>query len=187
MKTGRTNKSLIIMGCLVAFVAMGVAKGSYASEFKIGYVDLRIALNESEPGKKAKAELESTIKIRQAAVEEKGKAIEKLKSDLEKQGSVLSAEARKTKEEEVERMIKDYQRLVQDSQADVKKREEKLTVSIVKELRDIIDKIGREENYSLILENAESIILYSQKNVDITEQVIKRYNESKATPKAENK
>ncbi|MFN3479271.1 MAG: OmpH family outer membrane protein [Thermodesulfovibrionales bacterium] len=154
-----------------------------AQELKIGYVDLRLALNESEAGKKAKTELESMIKIKQAAIDEKGKAIDKLKRDLEKQASVLSEEARKSKEEEIERHIREYQRLVQDSQAEVKKKESELTGSILKELREIIDKIGKEENYTLILENVEGLILYSKKDIDLTEKVIKVYNETKAKKK----
>jgi len=58
----------------------GSASG--ADVVKIGYVDLRVALNESEAGKKAKIELESLIKTKQSSIEEKGKSIEKLKGDL---------------------------------------------------------------------------------------------------------
>lgn len=154
-----------------------------AEELKIGYVDLRLALNESEAGKKAKTELESLIKIKQAAIDEKGKTIDKLKADLEKQASVLSEEARKSKEEEIERQIREYQRLVQDSQAEVKKKESELTNAILKELREVIDKIGKEENYTLILENVEGFILYSKKDIDLTEKVIKTYNDTKTKKK----
>jgi outer membrane protein len=163
------------------FAAAFLAKNSFAADsIKIGYVDLRVALNESEAGKKAKAELESVIKTKQTTIDEKAKNIERLKGELEKQQSVLSAEAKKTKEEEIERLVREYQRLVQDSQADVKKREDKHTEAIVKELREIIEKIGNEDNYSLILENVEGLILYAKKDLDLTDKLIKRYNESKA-------
>ncbi|HUO76308.1 MAG TPA: OmpH family outer membrane protein [Thermodesulfovibrionales bacterium] len=150
---------------------------------KIGYVDLRVALNESEAGKKAKIELESLIKTKQSSIEERGKSLERLKGDFEKQASVLSADARKSKEEEIERLMRDYQRLVQDSQNDVKKKEGDITGSILKELRDVVQKIGQEEGYSVILENVEGMILYSRKDLDITEKVIKNYNDWKAKQK----
>jgi len=168
---------LVVLMISGPFVASEVRA---ADAVKIGYVDLRVVLNESESGKKAKAELESAIKMKQAAIDEKGKAGEKLKAELEKQSSVLSAEARKAKEEEVERAFRDYQRLVQDAQGEIKKQEEKYTGTIVKEIRTIIEKIGQEEGYSLILENFEGIILFSRKDLDITDRVIQRFNESKA-------
>jgi outer membrane protein len=151
-----------------------------ADTLKIGYVDLVRALNESESGKKAKADLEFLIKSKQVTIDEKGKAIEKGKGDLEKQASVLSPDARKSKEEELERLIREYQRLVSDSQSEVKKKESELTGEILKEIRAIIQKTGQDESYTLILENAEGQILYAVKEVDLTDVVIKKHNESKA-------
>jgi outer membrane protein len=150
---------------------------------KLGYVDLARALNESEPGKKAKADLESLIKQKQTGIDEKGKAIEKLRGDLEKQASVLSADARKLKEDELERLIRDYQRVVSDSQNEVKKKEGELTNDIIGDLRGIIQKIGQDEGYTMILENADGQILFAQKDIDLTDTVIKRFNESRSKGK----
>ena len=75
-----------------------VAEETVGKVGKIGIVDLSRAVNESEQGKKAKGELEVVVKKKQEALDEKGKALEKLKAEIEKQGSVMSAEARKNKE-----------------------------------------------------------------------------------------
>ncbi|MCL5021955.1 MAG: OmpH family outer membrane protein [Nitrospirae bacterium] len=180
-KTGMARTCVLLFAAVLCLSYVRIAAAAEAG--KIGYVDLRVALNESEAGKKAKIELESLIKTKQSSIDEKGKAIDKMKGDLEKQASVLSAEARKSKEDEVERQVRDYQRLVQDSQNEVKKKETEYTASIVKELRGIVEKIGQQEGYSLILENVEGIILYSKKDLDITGKVIKAFNESRAKQK----
>jgi len=171
---------------LVVVLLLLTGGSSMAAELitvRIGYVDLVKALNESESGKKAKADLEFLIKTKQTSIDEKGKAIEKAKADIEKQSSVLSPDARKTKEEEMERLLRDYQRLVADSQNEVKKKESELTGDILKDLRAIVQKIGEDEGYTLILESAEGQILYAKKESDLTETVMKKYNESKAKPK----
>lgn len=169
---------------VVALFALLSAKGVFAADAeKIGHVDLRTALNESDSGKKAMADLDTLVKTKQAALDEKAKSIEKLKGELEKQVSVLSAEAKKTKEEEVERLMRDFQRFAQDSQAEVQKKQNEITTVIVKDLKEITEKIGREEGYSLILENVGGLILYTKKELDITDKVIKRYNESKTKAK----
>jgi outer membrane protein len=169
---------------LVVVVLLLTGTSVFAADtLKIGFVDLVKALNESESGKKAKADLEFLIKSKQVTIDEKGKTIEKGKNDLEKQASVLSQDARKSKEEELERLIREYQRLVSDSQSEVKKKESELTGDILKEIRTIIQKIGQDEAYTLILENAEGQILYSKKEIDLTDVVIKKHNESKAKPK----
>lgn len=179
----RTSIIILILLCALVSAPLCAGAAPTADAAKIGYVDLRVALNESNAGKKAKIELESLIKTRQAAIDEKGKAIEKLKGELEKQTSVLSADARKSKDEEIERMVRDYQRLVQDAQNDVKKKETELTGGILKELREVVDKIGQDEGYALILENVEGIILYSRKDLDITDKAIKNFNEMRAKQK----
>jgi outer membrane protein len=144
---------------------------------KIGILDLQKVLNECEAGKKAKTDLEALIKSKESVIEEKGMEIEKLKSELQKQVSVLSAEARKSKEDELERLVRDYQRTVQDSQAEVKKKEGELTEAIIRGVHELVDDIGKKEGYTVIIE--KSLALYINKDLDITDSVIKRYNKSK--------
>jgi outer membrane protein len=163
----------------VAVILMLAVGNAYADDIKVGVVDLMKALNESDAGKKAKTELEAAIKAKQTVIDEKGKEIEKMKGDIEKQSSVLSAEAKKSKEDELEKMIREYQRTVSDSQNEVKKRESELTNGILREIRAIVEKMGKDEGYTMIIENAEGIILYSKKDLDLTDAVIKKYNESK--------
>lgn len=174
---------VVCIALAAASLQSGKAYGADTATVKIGYVDLRVALIESEAGKKAKTEMEAMVKAKQAAIEEKGKAIEKLKSEIEKQTAVLSPEAKKSKEDEADRMMRDFQRLTQDAQAEVKKKEADLTGTILKDIRDVIEKIGHENGYTLILENFEGMILYAKKDLDITDKVIKKYNESKTAPK----
>jgi outer membrane protein len=167
---------------LLLVVIFGLVAGRYAYAetitMKVGVVDLMKALNESDAGKKAKAELESLIKSKQSVINEKGKTIEKLKAELDKQSSVLSPDAKKSKEDDLDRMMRDYQRMVSDSQSDVKNKETELTGGILKDLRSIIEKIGQKEGYTMIIEKAEGIVLYSKKNLDLTDEVIKQFNAS---------
>lgn len=164
--------------CSVVFGLLTIPVASFAADaVKFGAIDVQKILNESEAGKKAKSDLESLIKSKQSMIDEKGKAIEKLKADIEKQASVLSADARKTKEDELEKSIREYQRIVQDSQTEIKKKEADLTEAILKDTRGLIDKTGEEEGYMLIIE--KGMVLYSSKGIDITDTVLKRYDESK--------
>jgi outer membrane protein len=165
---------------LLLFVLFCMPVSSMAVDaIKIGCIDFQKVLNESDAGKKAKADLEMLVKSKQTTIDEKGKTIEKMKVDLEKQASVLSADAKKSKEEEVEKLLREYQRLVQDSQTEVKKKELELTDAIIKDMRQIVDKMGEEGSYTLIMEKTGGMVLYATKDIDITAEVIKRYNQSK--------
>jgi outer membrane protein len=164
---------------LIAILVMPVPSEAVDAA-KFGSIDVQKVLNESESGKKAKTDLEVLIKSKQSTIDEKGKTIEKLKADIEKQASVLSADARKSKEEDLEKSVREYQRLVQDSQAEIKKREAELTDAILKDIKELVEKTGEENGYALILE--KGMVLYSNKGIDITDIILKKYDESKAKP-----
>ena len=173
----------IVLSAAVLIALTLMVQIANAESQKIGVVDLIRALNESNSGKEAKKELEGLIKTKQAAIDDKGKEIERLKTDLDKQASVLSPDARKAKEDDLERLLREYQRLVGDAQNDVKKREGEYTGEIVKELRAMIENIGTDEGYTMIIENAEGVILFSRKDMDLTDMLIKKFNEKKAKAK----
>ncbi|MBI5025764.1 MAG: OmpH family outer membrane protein [Nitrospirae bacterium] len=170
---------------LLLFFGANVSRAEVAT--KIAYVDLFKAINESEAGLKAKNTLDDLIKSKQTTLDKKVKEIEKLKSEFEKQASVLSEDVKKKKLEEVESLQRDYQRLLQDSQTEVKKKEAELTGSILREMREIINKIAEEEGYALILEKAEGVVLYGSKNIDITDKVIKKHNETRKSGEKKTK
>ena len=172
------GKILLLAAAFILLPAGGVR-----ADVKVGVVDLMKVLNESESGKKAKSNLETLIKSKQSVLDEKGKEIEKLKADLEKQSSVLSADAKKSKEEDLEKLLREYQRLVGDSQSEVKKKESEFTGGILKEIRVIVDQMGEDGGYTIIFENADGLVLFSKKDINLTDVVIKKYNESKAKSK----
>ncbi|MCE5312081.1 MAG: OmpH family outer membrane protein [Nitrospiraceae bacterium] len=170
-------KRFVTAALCFGFIIACSVSAAYSAELKIGVVDVFKALNESDQGKKAKIELEALIKSKQTVLEERGKTLEKLKADIEKQSALISADARKAKQDDFERQMRDYQRIASDSQAEVKKKENELTGEILKELREIILKVSKDGNYTLVLEKAQA--LYALDSIDVTDSVIKAYDATK--------
>jgi Skp family chaperone for outer membrane proteins len=102
----------------------------------------------------------------------------KLEEDLKKQINILSDDAKKTKVDELEKMDRDIRRFVSDSEVELAKKQREMENSILTELVGIIQKLGQEGEYTLILPS--TVILYSSKGIDITDTVMKKYNETKA-------
>ncbi|HMK44866.1 MAG TPA: OmpH family outer membrane protein [Dissulfurispiraceae bacterium] len=170
------KKMFVLVAALM--ISVMVCGGAMAADLKIGIVDLYKALNESESGKKAKTELESFAKSKQSGLEDKARTIERLRGELEKQGSVLSKDARKSKEEELERVTRDAQRLAADAQTEFRKKENELTGGVLKDIRVVINDIAKEEKYTLILERADGLVLFADNAIDLTDKVIKKFNAS---------
>jgi len=167
-----------ILGMSLLFFATSYVSAAEMA-VKLGIVDINKAVNESEQGKKAKIQLEAAIRGKQETLDEKGKALEKLKSNLDEQGGVMSAETRKSKEDELERLTREYQRALSDSQNEVQKKDGELTGQIVKDLREIINIVAHEEKYDLILDKIPALVVFADNGLDITAKVIKKFDESK--------
>ena len=169
-------RGIIVLMLVMVFAVSGVE----AAELKIGYVDLYRALNESAYGIKAKETLEKMVKEKQAVIDRKGMEIQRLEDELQRQASVITPEAKRQKENEINRLRREYQQLLQESQEELRKKERELTQEILKDLKEIISKIGESQGYAIIFEGGKNgIILYSRKGFDLTDVVIKRYNELK--------
>lgn len=161
----------LVIILLFAFSAEGV-------ELKIGYVDINKALNESDNGKKATKILEDMVNSKKPIFLEKEEELKKLEEELKKQSSVLTPEAKKSKEEQFNKLLRDYQRMLKDFNEELQKKQEEFTQEIQRDLIEIINKFAEEEGYSIIFEKGSSGIIYSPKKFDVTDNVLKRYNET---------
>jgi len=173
-------KKIVLKNILLLSFFVLTVSPAFATDvtMKIGIVDLKKAITESEHGKKAKIEFEAFIKGKQVAIDEMGRHIEELKSDLDKRGDVISADAKKNKQDELERLAREYQRAAADSQAEVGRKETELIQGIVVGLKEIVKVMAEEDKYTLILENNETLVLFADKGLDITDKVVKKYDES---------
>jgi len=160
----------MLAGVLLADVAL--AQGTP----KIGYVDLQRALNESDAGKKAKEEFKVQVDKLQAQLKKQKDDIDNLKEQLEKKSLVMKEEERGNLEENYRKRLRDFERNYKDSQADLEKKDNELTGAIIRDLQEVIRGYGEREGYTLILESGSSPVLYSAKNADLTEAIIREYN-----------
>lgn len=151
----------------------------YAAQVvKVGFVDIQKTLEECDVGKKAKEDLQSVVEKKQIEIDKLSAEIENLQKALEEQ-VMLSAEKKKEKESIINEKMETYQKLALSAKKEISKKESEITEPLIKKIRDIIDKIGREKGYSLILEKNYSSVLYGSSEIDLTSQVIKELNEIK--------
>jgi outer membrane protein len=96
---------------------------------------------------------------------------------LEKKAGMMSEQARKDKEREYQQKARELDRLGQDSDAELKLMNKDSATRFNKSLVAIIKKMGQEGKYTMILE--ASIVPYSAKEIDITDEVLKAFDAAK--------
>lgn len=153
-----------------------VVEKAGAVAIKVGYVDLQQALNSSAAGEKAKESFKSEVERMEQVLEKRRAKVEKLKSELEKKALLLRDDERVALQRDYRQELRDFERLYKDSQEELKIRDRELTARILVELRQVVNAIGEQGDYSVILEGNNTVVLYGSKSIDLTEAVIKAYN-----------
>ena len=105
--------------------------------------------------------------------------IDKMAGDLEKKRGVLSEEVFGKKQAEVQEEMMKFQKNVGENQLEIQKKERDLTEPILKEIKEIISKIAKDKNYSLVLEKSENGVLFNKPDTDITDDVLKAFEAKK--------
>jgi outer membrane protein len=146
-----------------------------AKEMKFAIIDVQRALISVEMGKKAKADLEKEINNRQKAIESAKSTFEKSREDYAKRSSVMSDEARKKKEEELQ---KQYMKIQMD-QAQlpdlVRKKEQDLSLPIFNKLKVVMDETLKKQGYDYFLEKS-AVPAFADPKLEITNEVIAAFD-----------
>jgi outer membrane protein len=168
----------MIIGILI--LTGGLLTGPVRSEdLKIGFVDIRKAINECNEGKEARRALTKEVEKFERLLAEKQRELQEMRESLEKKALMLNPETRAAKERELQTKVRDFQRWGEDSQNEINQKRMEIEKNIAIGLQKIIRKVGADEGYTLIVEENENIVLFASKSIDITDRVIKVYDAQK--------
>ncbi len=169
------SKNLILGGIILILFCPALALGQ--SKVKIGYVDMQRILNEVEDGAKAKDKLRQEFNEKQAQLDKKQEELKKKKEDYDKQALVLKEDAKRQKQQELQQDFIELQQLYAKLQKELSENEIGLTKEIFDKAQAIIAEIAQKDGFTLILDKAEGRILYALPSMDLTNEVIRKYNE----------
>jgi outer membrane protein len=170
------SKILTAAGWTFAAVLLLVLPAVAQTEAKIAFVDMQRALNESDEGMKALESLKNMMDSKKDELQKEKEIIDQKKEELDKQGLLLNESTRREREDEIRRLERDHSRKFSDTKDELSRQEAKLTAKIRTELMKVVGEIGKDEGYTLILEKQFSAILFAPDSIDLTQEVIKRYN-----------
>ncbi|MBW2146686.1 MAG: OmpH family outer membrane protein [Deltaproteobacteria bacterium] len=161
---------------LILFLTVFSVPAQGLESVRIGVIDFQKALDQCEAGKDAKLELEKLFKDKEKILIEQRNEIKHLRETLEKQSTMLSPDVLKEKKRELAFKSREFKRKYNDFVEEMKLREKDLRNPILRELERIVKNIGKKGGYTLIVHKDKSVIIYSPEAIDITDELIRRYN-----------
>lgn len=157
-------------------MVLAAEQPSGSNGFRVGYVDLQKALQTVEAGRNAKSSLEKEVSGKKAELEKAQAGLQKEAEEFEKKVAIMNDSAKATKQAELQKKFVDLQKSAAESQMNLQNRERELTKPIIDALRAIIESVGKEKGFQLILERNEGAVLFAQGGEDLTENVIEKFN-----------
>ncbi len=153
-----------------------LAAGSVAAETKIAVIDVERVVRDSDPGK---GSLQKLKELQDAKVEE-GRALQasldELKDRFNKQRFTLTDDKLEELSKEIEDKNIALKRYQDDAQRALDEARRKALDGLEAKIMPIITQLGTEQGYTLIFNKFQSGLVYASETVDITDEVIRRFN-----------
>jgi len=162
---------------LVSVLVLGWAGVAAAEEVKIGIVDIEQALVSTDEGKAAREEINRKNRDARAQVEPLMEQRKTLAEDLQGKKYVLSDDAMFQKQVQLAELENKIKSKIEELDGQLKIEQGKMLAPLQSKLQSIIESIGKEQGFTLILARNNPYVMYSREALDITDLVVARFNQ----------
>ena len=145
----------------------------------VAVIDVQRVVTESDAGKEALGKLKQLQDKKIAEGKKLQQDLDALKDQYNKQRFTLSED----KLQDLQKNIQDkniaLKRFQDDAQRDLEDARKKALDQLEQRIMPIINKVGQERHLSLIFNKYQSGLVYADASVDITDEIIQRFNTAK--------
>jgi outer membrane protein len=170
MKGYKMKKILTLLIVSLLLAAPAVA------EMKIGVVDIRKAIEESEIGKATQLVLEKDKKDFEQEMMQLEDKLKALEQDLRKQADVLMPGALADKERELQKKFVEAQQIGQERGSKLQRKIQSQLGSLQDSFLKIAEELSKKEGYDFVFER--SSLIHALEAADFTDKVIAEANKS---------
>ena len=167
--------------CLLGTTSLreqGAAAG--AAGTRIGVINMLRAITLTAEGKQAAVELQSQFAPRQQELESLDKQINDLQQKLTASRTTPSDAERTRLTDQGNRLAQRLDRKRREYQEDLNAAQGEVVNSLGRKMADVLNRYAEENNYATVLDSSaqNSPVLYASKNIDLTEDIIRLYDEA---------
>jgi len=165
---------------VAAVLVCAPAISALAQDIKIGYIDSIKIFAEYKETQEAERLYRQEVDAWTAEKGKKEQEIVRLREELQAQSLMLSEEKKQEKALELEKKMQDYERFMQETFGDnglAAQRNKELTQPIIDKINKLLEGIAQEQNLIMVFDVANADIVYADKSLDLTDQVLAKLNQ----------
>lgn len=166
---------------LMLFAIVGGFAAVYAQS-KIAVINSQDVLEKSSEGKKVVARIQERDKQYQASIAKLDEDIRQLQTQLNTQRLTMTDEAALQRQNDLDKKTTDRKRMAEDAYAGMQDLTNRLFKKVLDELMPIVEQLGKERGFDIIFDLQKSGAAWVSPAVDLSSEVVKRYDASKAVP-----
>lgn len=175
MQSNTLNRALVLVAA-IALLGWGV--GATEDRVKIGVVDLDQAITSTNEGRAAREEFDRKKRLAERELMPHMERYQQLLKEFEAKKFVLSDDARFQKQLD----IAELQNLIENKRKEVQGQlqvdRERLIAPLQSKLMKVVEQVGRDEAFSLILHRSSPGIMYAREALDVTDLIIAKFNKN---------
>jgi len=176
------KKFLVSMA--VAALAIPALAQSTAPQ-RVAVIDVNKVLSSSTAGKTASAKLKQLQDQKMAQAQKLDDEIRSLDNDINTKKLSLSEEKLADMQKQLSDKKIAMQRFAQDADRELGEARDRAMAELNTKIMPVVDKIGKEMGLAAIFNKFESGLIYASDAIDITDRVIKEFNEMQGAPAAQ--
>ncbi len=151
---------------------------------KLAFIDVQQIASQSAEGKAAAAQITALQQKRTSELATKNKSLEAAQQKMSSQSNVMSDDARAALQKEIEKLQLDIQRTSQDAQSELDELNRQLQADFQRKLGPVIQQMAQERGLFILFSRADAGIVWADSALDLTSDVVKRFDAAMATAKA---
>lgn len=165
---------------IVTFAGLLLAGPAAAAEsVRIAVVNQQRALASSNEGRAAEKALKSLMQKKRTELEPLEQELKRQQEEFESQKYVLSRSALEERKLDLLKRQRDLERSMREAEDDLEIENRRLMQPLVKRIEQALSEIGKEKDFTVILETKSTAVLYAEESIDITDLVIQKLNKKK--------
>jgi outer membrane protein len=155
-----------------------------APALRMAFLDLQRVAAESAEGKAANGKVQQLTQTKANDISAKTKQLDAANVKMQQGGAVLNDAARATLQKEVDRLTVEIDRLQQDAQAEVQEFQQAQLSEFQDKLKPVVDVLIKELGIGLLFSASDAGAIFIDPSLDITAEVIKRFDVASAAKPA---
>ena len=174
-----SNPFLAMFGwVIVASLAVGLPAAGAQDSFRVGVVDPKIVLEQSNNGKRAIAELKEHSSVRQKILETDKKELEKLQEKLQARQDAGETDLASL-QQQLQNTFRKYQERGRTFQQELTEKQNTLMAEYMEKFRVATKAVAARQGFALVIDKGNeatlNIVLYSSQELDVTDDVLKEF------------